>query len=136
MTVAFSLSISGAIGFPTILLLPITTQCFPEISILLLFKSSIIPAGVHDTNPFLPITSEPTLTGEKPSTSFLGDIDSITRSSSICPGSGSWQSIPWTLSSLLSLSISASNSSCVVFLEVHMIRILFPHTHMLFLFLT
>lgn len=34
------------------LLLPITTQCFPAISILLRFNSWIIPAGVQETNPF------------------------------------------------------------------------------------
>ena len=33
VTVAFSRSIRSAIGLPTILLLPITTQCFPSISI-------------------------------------------------------------------------------------------------------
>lgn len=47
-----SRSIRSAIGFPTMLLLPITTQCFPAISILLRFNSWIIPAGVQETNPF------------------------------------------------------------------------------------
>lgn len=50
-------------GFPTMLLLPITTQCFPAISILLRFNSWIIPAGVQETNPFFPTTSAPTFCG-------------------------------------------------------------------------
>ena len=50
-------------GFPTILLLPKITHSLPSISILLLFKSSIIPAGVQEIKPFCPIQSAPTLWG-------------------------------------------------------------------------
>ena len=37
-------------GFPTMLLLPITTQFFPEISTPVLSISSITPAGVQGRN--------------------------------------------------------------------------------------
>ena len=63
VTVAFSRSIKSAIGFPTILLLPIITQCFPSILIPERFKSWMIPAGVQDTKPGSPIQSRPTLSG-------------------------------------------------------------------------
>ena len=50
----------------TILLLPITTQCFPAISIPDRFKSCIIPAGVQETNPDSPMLNAPTFCGWKP----------------------------------------------------------------------
>ena len=55
---------------------------------LLLLRSSIIPAGVHDTKPGPPITSSPTFAGWNPSTSFVLSIVSITFDSSICFGRG------------------------------------------------
>ena len=63
VTVAFSLSMSIDIGFPTMLLLPITTHSLPSISTLYLFNNSIIPYGVHEINPLFPIESAPTLAG-------------------------------------------------------------------------
>ena len=102
------------IGLPTILLLPSTTHSLPSISIPDLLMSWITPAGVHDTKPGCPMLSAPTLIGWKPSTSFFGDMVFITLSSSICFGSGSCTSIPFTLSSELSFSISARSSSSVV----------------------
>ena len=59
VTVAFPKSFKLAkidIGLPTILLLPITTTCFPVKSILKCFKMNIIPLGVHGINLGLPIT--------------------------------------------------------------------------------
>ena len=89
VTVPFSRRRSIPIGFPTILLLPIITQCFPSIEMSERFKSSIIPFGVQETIPFSPMLSLPTLIGEKPSTSLSGAIVRIIRSSSMCFGSGS-----------------------------------------------
>src|SRR5690554_6821996 len=43
------LAIKILMGDPTIWLLPITTQCLPEVSIWYLFKSSKMPYGVADT---------------------------------------------------------------------------------------
>ena len=42
------LLISILTGLPTISDLPITTVCFPDVSTLYLFKSSIIPYGVAE----------------------------------------------------------------------------------------
>ena len=61
VTVAFSLSINIAIGFPTILLLPITTHSLPSISMSVLLIISIIPAGVQGKNVGAPMVSSPTL---------------------------------------------------------------------------
>ena len=83
VTVAFSLSIKRAIGFPTILLRPTMTHSFPSISTPLRFKSCTIPAGVQDTKPGWPMLRAPTLCGWKPSTSFFGEMRFITASSSI-----------------------------------------------------
>ena len=38
-----------AMGVPTMLLRPRTTQCFPSVVILFLFNNSIIPLGVAET---------------------------------------------------------------------------------------
>ena len=47
VTVPFFCSSSIAIGFPTMLLLPMTTHCLPLMSTPVLAISSMIPAGVH-----------------------------------------------------------------------------------------
>src|SRR3989339_312074 len=99
-----------AIGFPTILLRPIITQCFPDVSTPYLISSSNIPAGVADINEGRPRTILPTFTGWKPSTSFLGSIDSITFCSSICLGKGNCTIRPSTELLLLIFSISSRRS--------------------------
>ncbi len=49
VTVPFAFMRSCAIGLPTMLLLPTTTQFFPSISMLYSFNILIIPSGVHGT---------------------------------------------------------------------------------------
>ena len=114
VTVAFSRSISNAIGFPTMLLLPITTQCFPSISIFERFNNWIIPAGVQDKKPGSPIVIAPTLCGWKPSTSFFGEIAWMILSSSMCFGTGSCTKIPQTSSLLFRSSMISKSSASVV----------------------
>ena len=101
-------------GLPTILLLPTTTHSFPAISIPERFSSCMTPAGVQDTKPGLPMQSAPTFWGWNPSTSFKGEMESSTFSSSICFGNGSCTRMP--LTSVLSFNsrISSSNFFSVV----------------------
>ncbi len=56
------------------------------------------------------VTSLPTFTGWKPSTSLPGSIRRSTWSVSMCLGSGSWTSIPWMVGSAFSRSTVASSS--------------------------
>ena len=63
---AFSLSciINAAIGFPTMLLRPITTQFLPGVFTPDSLSMTCIPAGVHGTNPSRsPMSIFPTFTG-------------------------------------------------------------------------
>jgi hypothetical protein len=76
-------------------------------------RISMIPAGVAATKVGLPCSRWPALKGWNPSTSLMGAIDRMMRSSSICSGSGSWQRIPVTRSSALS-SPTSWRSSCSV----------------------
>ena len=63
VTVAFLLNASCIHGFPTILLLPKMTTCFPCIEILYFSNNSIIPAGVQEIKPSCPKHSFPTFIG-------------------------------------------------------------------------
>ena len=87
----------AAIGFPTILLLPIITACFPSGSIFERASISITPLGVAGTKQSWPAINLPMFIGEKPSTSLAGFIDSRTKFSSIWSGSGNCTKMPWTL---------------------------------------
>ena len=77
----------------------------------------MIPAGVAATNVGSPCSRWPALAGWKPSTSLIGEIARMTRPSSMCAGSGSWQRIPVTRSSALRAPTSASSSSSEVSAE-------------------
>ena len=103
-------------GLPTILLRPIITARLPSISMPAKSSISIQPAGVQGTSAGLPITSLPTFTGWKPSTSLRGSIR--LRISSECAliaaGNGNCTKIPWIFLSALSSSIFASKLSLVV----------------------
>ena len=114
VTVAFSLIIIMAIGFPTILLLPTITHSLPSVSIPLLLMSSMIPAGVQDLKPGRPMLSAPTLWGWKPSTSFKGEIARITSLASSPFGRGSCTRIPLIEGSSFSSRTLERSSSCVV----------------------
>ncbi len=119
------------------LLLPTTTACFPSISVLLLLRSSITPAGVQDLKPLSPRDSLPTLSGWKPSTSLSGLILLITLSSLICFGSGSCTRIPSHPSSALSLSMRPRSSSSDVVSGSSYERDLIPeYSHAFFLLFT
>ena len=80
---------SAAIGFPTILLLPIMTACFPSGLIFDLASISITPLGVAGAKQSWPEMRRPMFIGEKPSTSFSGFMVSRTTFSSIWSGNGS-----------------------------------------------
>ena len=71
VTVAFLFNKHCAKGFPTILLLPITTACFPSISISYSSNIFITPYGVQEINVSSPISNLPTFIGLNPSTSFV-----------------------------------------------------------------
>jgi hypothetical protein len=73
ITVAQAFTKSEIIGFPTILLLPITHTIFHSTFISSAFKISITPAGVQGIKALLSqIRTFQTLFGWKPSTSFFG----------------------------------------------------------------
>ena len=76
-------SISIPAGFPTIKRPRITT-CFPSVSIRDLFKSSKMPAGVHDMKHLLPLGSLPRLVALNPSTSLSGFTELKTSPSIWC----------------------------------------------------
>ncbi|EPY35660.1 hypothetical protein STCU_01014 [Strigomonas culicis] len=71
VTVAPSLSISIAIGFPTILLAPTTTTSDPLMLIFSFFKICIIPYGVQGQNNGFPVINSPAFITLNPSTSLL-----------------------------------------------------------------
>lgn len=73
-----------------------------------------MPAGVQGRNTLPPVTTAPTFCGWKQSTSFSGEMRRISSSESMCSGTGSWQSMPLTELSRLSLSMSSISSSCAV----------------------
>ena len=74
-----------------------------------------------------PVCIRPTLTGEKPSTSFSGGMASMTAFSSIWAGSGSCTRMPCTAESSASFFTSASRASCVVSAGRLMLRLSMPH---------
>src|SRR3972149_5112212 len=78
----------AASGFPTMLLLPRITTCFPGGSCPLRTRSSWTPAGVAGTNRGDPMSIRPTFTGWKQSTSFRGDTAATAFSVRICGGRG------------------------------------------------
>src|SRR5215213_3454894 len=105
----------AAIGLPTIVLRPMTTHSAPAVATPYSPRSNCTPAAVHGTKPSVcPISSLPTLTGWKPSTSLSGRMWLMTVSGSICFGSGICTRIPSTVSSALSCSTSARSSACDV----------------------
>src|SRR5829696_7805486 len=105
----------AAIGLPTIVLRPMTTQSAPAVLTPYSPRSSCTPAAVQGTNPSVcPISSLPTLTGWKPSTSFSGRMWLMTVSGSICFGNGICTRMPCTVSSAFNCSTSASSSACDV----------------------
>src|SRR5215203_4902225 len=106
---------SAAIGFPTIVLRPMTTQSAPAVGTPYSPRRACTPAAVQGTNPSVcPIRSLPTLTGWKPSTSFSGRMWLMTVSGSICFGNGICTRMPCTVSSAFNCSTSASSSACEV----------------------
>ena len=86
---------SDAIGLPTMLLRPTITQSAPAVVTPLACNMYNTPAGVHGANPsFSPMSSLPTFTGWKPSTSLSGRIRRTIASGLICFGSGICTRIP------------------------------------------
>ena len=107
--------ISAAIGLPTMLLRPSTTHSAPRVSTPLRRSSSCTPAGVQGAKPSRsPISSLPTFTGWKPSTSFRGRMRRITSAERICGGRGIWTRMPWIAGSAFRRSTAASSASSVV----------------------
>src|ERR1019366_318075 len=64
VTVASACKSMSAIGFPTVLLRPMTTACLPRRSMPVLSMSFMQPHGVHGLNPGSPVTSRPALSIE------------------------------------------------------------------------
>ena len=114
VTVAFSSNSSFATGSPTILLRPMTTALFPEISTPADFSILMIPLGVHGTVQGCFCHKDATLRGWKPSTSLDLSIASMTFASEICSGRGSWTRMPSTSGSAFSVAIRASSSASVM----------------------
>ena len=115
VTVAFFCCSNKATGFPTILLLPTTTACFPSILTPVDSISLIIPFGVAETIILFPANRLPMFIALKPSASLWGRIDSRTSFSSICFGKGSWTIIPWIFLSWFILSINCNNLNSSIF---------------------
>ena len=115
VTVPFSCRSSIAIGLPTMLLRPMTTQFLPSIVTPVERMSSMMPAGVHGKNAKSPIMMRPTFSAWNASTSFFGSICSTMSASFKCFGSGDCTKMPLIFGSAFSFSISAKSSSCVVF---------------------
>ena len=114
VTVAFSPRSSSATGFPTRLLLPTTTACFPAICTPVLRISSIIPprrAGYqpgHARTP-APLSLPPS---DHPS---LFEINSLKHCFlAQCAGSGNWTREAMNILLLLYSSIRQSSSCSVV----------------------
>ena len=105
---------NAATGLPTMLLRPITTACAPDKSIPENSISLIMPCGVQGRKHSSPIIMRPMLTGVKPSTSFSGDMASITASVRMCFGSGSCTRMPWMAGSSFKARTSARSFSSVV----------------------
>jgi hypothetical protein len=111
VTVQRAINSSSAIGRPTMVDCPITTACLPTRSSPVSARSRMQPQGVQGRKVGRLSTSRPMLIGWNPSTSFAGSMRSVTRSGSMCGGSGSWTRIPDTVGSAFRRSISASNSA-------------------------
>ena len=138
VTVAFSFfeSSSSAAGLPTISERPTITACRPAVSAPERFSSSTMPAGVHAATAFgSSCTSRPTLTDEKPSTSFSGKTRLKIAVSLMCGGSGAWMRMPWTDASALSASIFASSSACVAVAGKRTSELFIPISAAVFCFL-
>ena len=97
-----------AIGLPTVLLRPITTAVLPRKSTPVVSISFMQPYGVHALNPGRPTIRAPALCTWNPSTSFSGEIASITLNGSICFGSGICTRMPWIVGSAFSAAMRAS----------------------------
>ena len=111
VTVAFACSSSNAIGLPTVLLRPMTTACLPRSSMPVLSMSLMQPYGVQGRKPARPLASSPALRTEKPSTSLLVAMVSMTRCALMCLGSGICTRMPCTEGSALSAPMRSSNSA-------------------------
>ena len=75
------------------------------------------PEGVAGASVGRPWSRKPAFAGWKPSTSFIGSIALMTRSSSICSGRGSCVRIPVTRGSAFRSATSASRSASDVSAE-------------------
>ena len=130
-------TIMAAIGLPTMLLRPITTTCFPDVSRPDLTIICCTPAGVAGRKSGLPMRTRPTLVGWKQSTSFDGDIELMTCSSSRWDGSGSCTRKPCIVGSRLSSSTLAMSCSWVVSAGMRMVTDFIPRdSHISPFFLT
>ena len=115
VTVAFSLSISIAIGLPTMLDRPTTTACSPCTLIFSAANIFITPNGVQEMNCGLPCANKPTFSAWKPSTSLFMEIAAKILFSLICGGSGSCTKIPWIFGSAFNSLILFNNTSSEIF---------------------
>src|SRR2546428_2117112 len=110
VTVAFALGPfcirRAASGFPTMLLRPTITTSRPLGSYPLRVRSSTTPEGVAGANRGRPISTRPTFTGWKQSTSLSGLTAETALSTEIWSGNGCWTRIPWTFGSLFNRPIS------------------------------
>ena len=113
VTVQFSRSSIMARGFPTMFERPTTTAFAPDSGTPASFRSRTQPAGVHGSSGARPRSSRPALIGWKPSTSFSGATEAVTRSEFMPRGSGSCTRMPLIDSSAFSRAISESTSSSV-----------------------
>src|SRR5207247_1715531 len=96
----------AASGFPTMLLRPTITTSLPLGSYPLRVRSSMTPEGVAGANRGRPISTRPTFTGWKQSTSLSGLTAETALSTEIWSGNGCWTRIPWTFGSLFNRPIS------------------------------
>src|SRR6059036_2966086 len=110
VTVAFAFGAfcmrRAASGFPTMLLRPTITTSLPLGSYPLRVRSSTTPEGVAGANRGRPISTRPTFTGWKQSTSLSGLTAETALSTEIWSGNGCWTRIPWTFGSLFNRPIS------------------------------
>ena len=105
VTVASSFISIKARGFPTILLLPIITQCLPTREIFSLWKISMIPAGVQGKSFVWFVKRFPMVEEWNASTSFSGKILSVIFFWLIWEGRGNWTRIPFIFLSWFNFSI-------------------------------
>ena len=117
VTVAFAPSAfctrRAARGFPTMLLRPRITTCFPPGSFPLRRRISTTPEGVAGANLGVPIRTRPTFSGWKQSTSFPTATEDTARIVEMCGGRGCWTRIPWIPGSSFNLPTSRRRRASV-----------------------